>query len=82
MSPHRPALLMALGKLAELSEALRQRGFPRPILVGGAAAEYYSGSALMTGDVDITSPVQDEVEQELRRLGFTKPDGLGHTALG
>ena len=36
----------------------------------------------MTGDVDITSPVQDAVEEELRRLGFTKPEGLGHTPQG
>ncbi|WP_233150732.1 hypothetical protein [Sphingomonas mollis] len=59
-----------------------RRGLPRPILVGGAAAEYFSGSALMTGDIDLTSPVQPELEEELIRLGFTKPDGIGHTTLG
>lgn len=82
MSPHRPELLQALALLARLSEALHRRGLPRPILVGGAAAEYCSGSAVMTGDVDVTSPVQLELEEELVRLGFTKPDGLGHTARG
>ncbi len=44
--------------------------------------EYFSGSALMTGDVDLTSPVQPELEEELVRLGFTKPEGIGHTPLG
>lgn len=81
-SPWRPELLTALRLLARLSEALQQRGLPRPILVGGAAVEYFSGSALMTGDVDLTSPVQPELEEELVRLGFTKPEGLGHTPLG
>lgn len=74
--------MQALSLLAELSDALGRRGLPRPILVGGAAVEYYSGSAVMTGDVDLTSPVQPEVEEELRRLGFEKPVGLGHTPLG
>lgn len=82
MSPHRPELLAALAMLARVSEALRLRGLPRPILVGGGAAEYYSGSALMTGDIDITTPAQAELEEELTRLGFTKPEGLGHTPLG
>ena len=82
MRTHRPELLAALGKLAEVCEALRRRGLPRPILVGGAAVEYYSASAVMTGDVDITSPVQQEVEEELHRLGFRKLDGIGHTPLG
>lgn len=81
-SPWRPELVAALVRLARVSEALHQRGLPRPILVGGGAAEYFSGSALMTGDIDITSPVQTEVEEELTRLGFTKPEGIGHTPLG
>ena len=74
--------MQALELLAQLNEAMRSRGLPRPILVGGAAVEYYSGSAVMTGDVDLTSPVQSELEEELARLGFTKPGGLGHTPLG
>lgn len=82
MTPHRPELLRALTLLAELSEAMHRRGLPRPILVGGAAAEYFSGSALMTGDIDLTSPVQPELEDELARLGFVRPEGVGHTPLG
>jgi hypothetical protein len=74
--------LGALAVLAQLNEDMSRRGLPRPILVGGAAAEYFSGSALMTGDIDLTSPVQPELEEELVRLGFVKPDGIGHTALG
>lgn len=76
---HRPELLRALTLLAHLSEAMHARGLPRPILVGGAAVEYFSGSAVMTGDIDVTSPVQEELERELVTLGFVKPEGVGHT---
>lgn len=80
--PHRPELMQALALLARLNEAMAARGLPRPILVGGAAAEYYSGSAMMTGDVDLASPVQPELEEELLKLGFSRPHGPGHTPLG
>lgn len=81
-TPWRPELVAGLRLLARISDALHRRGLPRPILVGGAAAEYYSASALMTGDIDLTSPVQSELEEELLAHGFTRPMGLGHTALG
>lgn len=80
--PHRQELMQALALLARLNEAMRRRDLPRPILVGGAAVEYYSGSAVMTGDVDLASPVQPELEEELRKLGFTRPYAPGHTPLG
>ena len=80
--PHRPELMQALALLARLNEAMRQRGLPRPILVGGAAVEYYSGSAVMTGDVDLASPVQPELEEELGKLGFMRPYGPGHAPPG
>jgi hypothetical protein len=59
-----------------------QRGLPRPVLVGGGAAEYYSGSALMTGDIDVTSPVQPELEEELAKAGFIRPSGIGKSLRG
>ncbi len=81
-APWRPELIAALRLLAEVSAAMHRRGLPRPILVGGAAVEYYSGSAMMTGDIDLASPVQPELEEELAKLGFTRPIGPGHTPLG
>lgn len=78
----RPELLDALRLLARISEALAAQGEPRPVLVGGAAAEYYSGSAMMTGDVDLTSPVQQALEAEMRRHGFVKPTGPGTLTRG
>lgn len=68
--------------LAEVSEALAERGFSRPVLVGGGAVEFYTGSAIMTGDIDVTTPVQSELEEELRRLGFIRPAGPGKATRG
>jgi len=33
-----------------------KRGLPRPILVGGAAVEYYSAGTVATGDFDPCTP--------------------------
>jgi hypothetical protein len=81
-SPWRPEFLKAVELLARVSEAMHERGLPRPVLVGGGAAEYYSGSALMTGDIDVTSPVQEELEEELHRSGFVRPSGAGQSLRG
>lgn len=48
--PWRPEFLDALRMLARVSEALARRGLPRPVLVGGGAVEFYTGSEVMTGD--------------------------------
>ncbi len=55
-SPYRPGFEAALRLLARASEAMRARGLTRPVLVGGAAAEYYTGSMLATGDFDLCTP--------------------------
>lgn len=82
MTGYRPEFEAALRLLASISEALAARGLPRPILVGGGAAEYFSGSALMTGDIDLCSPVQSELEAEMRAQGFVKPTGPGKSTRG
>jgi hypothetical protein len=81
-SHYRPEFEAALRLFARISEALHQRGLPRPILVGGAAAELWSTSALTTGDFDICTPVQPELEVEMQRLGFVRPSGPGRMLKG
>jgi len=78
----RPEFLKALEMLAQLSEKMHRRGLPRPVLVGGGAVELYTSSAIMTGDIDLCSPVQEELEEELRRLGFVRPSGAGKALRG
>lgn len=36
----------------------------------------------MTGDIDVTSPVQPELEEELQRVGFIRPSGAGKSLRG
>ncbi len=82
MSAYRPEFEAALRLFARVSEAMVRRGLPRPILVGGAAAELYSTSALTTGDFDFCSPCQPELEEEMLRLGFIRPSGAGSMLKG
>jgi hypothetical protein len=81
-SPYRPEFEAALRLFARVSEAMVARELPRPVLVGGAAVEYYSGSALVTGDFDMCSPVQPELEEEMQRHGFVRPSGAGKSLRG
>jgi hypothetical protein len=80
--PWREEFVAALRLLARASDAMAARGLGRPVLVGGGAVEFYSGGALMTGDIDVTTPSQPELEEELRCLGFIKPSGAGVSLRG
>jgi len=80
--PWRPEFVAAIRLLAQVSGAMATRGLPRRVLVGGGAVEFYTGSAVMTGDIDLTSPAQPELEEELRRLGFVRPSGPGRVTRG
>jgi hypothetical protein len=80
--PWRSEFVAALRLLARASEAMATRGLGRPVLVGGGAVEFYTGSALMTGDIDVTTPSQPEFEEELQRLGFVKPAGARRSLRG
>jgi hypothetical protein len=76
-SLYRPEFEAALRMFARVSEAVKARGFLTPVLVGGAAVEIYSLSAINTGDFDISTGAQDVFEEELQRHGFIRPSGSG-----
>lgn len=80
--PWRPEFVAALRMFARASEGVARRGFQRPVLVGGGAVEFYSGSAIMTGDMDVTIVAQPEFEEELQKLGFVRPSGPGKSTRG
>ena len=61
-SPYRPEFEAALRLFARMSQEMAESGHARPILVGGAAAEYYTQSALSTGDFDLCTPRQERFE--------------------
>lgn len=81
-TPYRPQFEAALRLFARVSEAMAARGLTAPVLVGGAAVELYSRSAVTTGDFDIVTARQEEFEEELRRHGFVKPTGPGRATRG
>lgn len=82
MSAYRPEFEAALRLFARVSEAMKARGYERPILVGGAAAEFYSKSAISTGDFDLCTPRQDALETEMQAAGFVRPRGAGQKLKG
>ncbi|MFN3819523.1 hypothetical protein [Blastomonas sp.] len=82
MSGYRPQFEAALRMFARVSEAMAAQGYARPVLVGGAAAEFYTGSAISTLDFDLCCVASDVLEAEFIKHGFIRPKALGHTALG
>ena len=82
LSPYRPEFEAALRLFARASEAMHRRGFQRPVLVGGAAVELYTGSAITTGDFDLATGRQNDFEEELLRVGFIRPVGPGAFSRG
>ena len=77
MSVYRPEYLAALEILAAVFDEVVQAGYERPILVGGAAVEFYTGGAVTSGDFDILTPGLTELEAALQRRGFVRPSGPG-----
>ena len=60
--------LLALGLL---TRRLEKHGI-EPILVGGAALEFYTAGGYATADMDLALPVAAEVDAAFAELGFTK----------
>lgn len=79
---YRPEFEAALRMFAKASTLMVAAGFEAPILVGGGAVEFFSASALMTGDFDISTARQEVFEKALRDLGFIKPSGRGVATRG
>jgi hypothetical protein len=79
---YRPEFEAALRLFARASGLLTDRGYEAPILVGGAAVELYSRSAMMTGDFDVSTARQTLFEDALQTLGFVKPRGAGKLTRG
>ncbi|ARS27332.1 hypothetical protein KC8_08505 [Sphingomonas sp. KC8] len=67
---------------ARVSETMKARGASAPVLVGGAAVELYTASAIATGDFDIVTGRQNIFEQALRDHGFVRPSGAGQSTRG
>jgi hypothetical protein len=82
MSVYRPEFEAAMILFARVSEAMVADGLSRPVLVGGAAVEIYSNSAINTGDFDIVTGSQQTFERHLQAAGFVRPSGPGKATRG
>jgi hypothetical protein len=80
--PYRAEFREALTLLAKACDAFVDRGFERPILVGGAAVELYTGGAVVSGDFDLVEASAMDFERILTEFGFEKASGPGALALG
>ena len=67
----------ALLLIAAAIEKMHERGYSRPVLVGGAAVELYTGSEIVSGDFDFVTQNQQVFEELLIEQGFTRPGGIG-----
>ncbi|MEH3041433.1 MAG: hypothetical protein PGN21_15395 [Sphingomonas paucimobilis] len=82
MSVWRPEFVAGLELLAKISSEMARRGHGRPVLVGGAAVEIYSGGIVATGDFDIVVARDDVLEQVFIEAGFERPHGAGVATRG
>lgn len=78
----RPEFVEALRLVAAASDRVVARGCSRPVIVGGAAAEFYSGGTVPSGDFDLVVASQAVFEEELVALGFERPRGSGKLTRG
>ena len=85
----RAAYLQAFALITEACDEVERQGHPRPILVGGAAAEFYTGGAITSGDFDFVTPEHTPFENVLPKYGFIEEERPGrrmrsfrHPALG
>lgn len=87
--PYRPEYSEALSLIGKAITSLAAQGLETPVLVGGAAVEFYTGGAVTSGDFDLVTPYQQALETSLIELGFVSPGepgmlhgGVIHPTLG
>lgn len=72
----------ALALLGRATAELIERGHAPPVIVGGAAVEYYTDAQIMTGDFDLVCPADEQLGNILTRHGFRQEDRTGHALRG
>lgn len=67
-----PEGLARTAAIAAWVQGLYPPGERKPVLVGGAAVELYTGGAYTTGDFDFVGSVPTAVRQKLEKAGFER----------
>src|SRR3954468_20639690 len=68
----RPEFTKGLEVLAAAFTAAVARGASQPVIVGGAAVEFYTAGSIQSADFDIANVRDDIVVEELEARGFRK----------
>jgi len=79
---YRPEFIACLRLIAEACDRLVRRGYERPVIVGGAAVEFYTSGAIVSGDFDLVTARQPEFEEALVAAGFVREHRSGRLARG
>lgn len=77
--PEYVATLELLARALALYEAEEHR---RPVIVGGAAVEYYTGGEIESGDVDVVEADLAPLAKALEAVGFRREDRSGRLLRG
>ena len=77
MSEFREDFIQGLILLASAVDSFVGRGFGHPVLVGGAAVEFYTGGAVVSGDFDFVTPWHEAFGAALEEVGFRREDRPG-----
>lgn len=78
----RDEFVAGLKILAAAFDEVVARGHDRPILVGGAAVEFYTSGAIISGDFDVVTPAEGALVSALLHRGFRKEDRAGWVRRG
>lgn len=68
--------------LASVFDRVVQLGGNRPVIVGGAAVEYYTVGTVRTGDIDIVTAADDLLARAMQEAGFRRPREPGTSTRG
>lgn len=82
MAAYRPEFTEALRLLALACADLESLGHRPPVLVGGAAVEFYTGGAVTSGDFDFVGADTRAFGKALIAHGFRREDRRGWVLMG
>ncbi|MGE0260593.1 MAG: hypothetical protein AB7T18_17760 [Alphaproteobacteria bacterium] len=87
--PYRAQFTEALTLLARAIAKVTADGYEPPVLVGGAAVEFFTSGDIASGDFDLVTPHQNHLEEALLQFGFVRTweageliGGVVHRELG
>lgn len=73
--PFRKEFEEAINLVAHAATEATKKGASRPVLVGGAAVELYTGGAITSGDFDLVTSDDEKLMAELEAVGFVRVKG-------